>query len=379
MKKQKGITLIALAITIIILLILAGVVLNLTIGKRGIIEKAKESGENYKIGEILEKLELEKGNLYTNKNGKVPTIKEYIEHLISKNIITMADVNDKGDYRIIKIDGKNFKIEEESNKNIKITYIGIKTDFENPYAEFELTKNIAKITLIDKDSGINIYNCRYEFTSSDTELGLNLNKYTGIFEDNSKDVAIPWATETGKCYAHVLVTDNDMNSQEMVFGPFEISTTTDFELMSALRRFGMSWDDIDGITVEKTRYDYFQCDTTYCGLGSHAGSGQYSATFTIKGETIKAIMKQYNYTSLSFKYILGTDRQWVEGWGQVSYVGGKSPDKNTVKHTGGSHWNEEHYYEATLTNVDVENISEVSFGVVGYESAGAFKRKIIWN
>ena len=40
MKKQKGITLIALVITIIILLILAGVVINLTLGENGIIRLA---------------------------------------------------------------------------------------------------------------------------------------------------------------------------------------------------------------------------------------------------------------------------------------------------------------------------------------------------
>ncbi len=48
MKKQrKGITLIALVITIIILLILAGITINLTIGQRGILNRAQEAGRNY--------------------------------------------------------------------------------------------------------------------------------------------------------------------------------------------------------------------------------------------------------------------------------------------------------------------------------------------
>ena len=46
-KENKGITLIALVITIIILLILAAIVINLTIGQRGILNRAEEAGRNY--------------------------------------------------------------------------------------------------------------------------------------------------------------------------------------------------------------------------------------------------------------------------------------------------------------------------------------------
>ncbi|MCI9286654.1 MAG: type II secretion system protein GspG, partial [Clostridia bacterium] len=41
MKKQRGITLIALIITVILMLILAGVVISLTIGEKGLIQTAK--------------------------------------------------------------------------------------------------------------------------------------------------------------------------------------------------------------------------------------------------------------------------------------------------------------------------------------------------
>lgn len=46
-KENKGITLIALIITVIIMLILAGIVLNLTTGERGIFKTAKEASKNY--------------------------------------------------------------------------------------------------------------------------------------------------------------------------------------------------------------------------------------------------------------------------------------------------------------------------------------------
>jgi hypothetical protein len=47
LKDKRGITLIALVITIIVLLILAGITINLTIGENGIISKAKEAGDKY--------------------------------------------------------------------------------------------------------------------------------------------------------------------------------------------------------------------------------------------------------------------------------------------------------------------------------------------
>ena len=49
MKKNKGITLVALIVTIIILIILAGVSINLVLGDNGIITLAKRAKENMEI------------------------------------------------------------------------------------------------------------------------------------------------------------------------------------------------------------------------------------------------------------------------------------------------------------------------------------------
>ena len=57
-KKEKGITLIALVITIIVLLILAGVTYNLTIGDRGIFSKAKQAKEEYETESLKEEIRL---------------------------------------------------------------------------------------------------------------------------------------------------------------------------------------------------------------------------------------------------------------------------------------------------------------------------------
>ena len=59
MKNQKGITLVALVVTIIVLIILAGISINLLLGKNGLITKAQEAKKQQKIAEIKEKISLE--------------------------------------------------------------------------------------------------------------------------------------------------------------------------------------------------------------------------------------------------------------------------------------------------------------------------------
>ena len=57
-RKEKGITLVALVITIVILIILAAVSINVII-EGGLIERAKNSSEGYEEEQAREKLELE--------------------------------------------------------------------------------------------------------------------------------------------------------------------------------------------------------------------------------------------------------------------------------------------------------------------------------
>ena len=57
-KRNKGITLIALVITIIILLILAGVTIVTLTGENGILTRASEASEKTSIGQEIEQIKL---------------------------------------------------------------------------------------------------------------------------------------------------------------------------------------------------------------------------------------------------------------------------------------------------------------------------------
>ena len=58
LKKEVGITLISLVVTIIVLLILAGISINLTVGEHGIITNAKKAREEMIISQGKEKIEM---------------------------------------------------------------------------------------------------------------------------------------------------------------------------------------------------------------------------------------------------------------------------------------------------------------------------------
>lgn len=66
LKGQKGITLVALVVTIIVLIILAGVSIALVLGNNGIVTKAQIGANNYKGAAANESKELTNIEAYIN-------------------------------------------------------------------------------------------------------------------------------------------------------------------------------------------------------------------------------------------------------------------------------------------------------------------------
>lgn len=66
LKGQKGITLVALVVTIIVLIILAGVSIALVLGDNGIVNKAKQGANEYKVKANVEQGELANAAVYMN-------------------------------------------------------------------------------------------------------------------------------------------------------------------------------------------------------------------------------------------------------------------------------------------------------------------------
>ena len=82
LKQKRGITLIALIITIVILLVLAAVTINMVLGENGIFNKTKMSVEKYKEASLLEETrlaltELQLGML-TDKTINASSMADYV-------------------------------------------------------------------------------------------------------------------------------------------------------------------------------------------------------------------------------------------------------------------------------------------------------------
>ena len=142
-KNVHGITLIALVITIIVLLILAGITINLTIGEHGIIKMAEKAGKNYVNSAEDEKNKLE---------GLLNEVQNIINNVGGENESPTTELNilKAGDY--IKYDsGANgiitcrvlyplsspYGLQIITDKNVGTAFtLGSATDFEVSKANY---------------------------------------------------------------------------------------------------------------------------------------------------------------------------------------------------------------------------------------------------
>ncbi len=151
--KNKGITLISLVITIIILLILAGVTMNVILGENGVFNRAKQAKEETKRAQIIEYLDIklleEQSKHYLETDEKTnEEINETIIQETKKNVernkqdlekigkeVEIREVEkQKGEiYFFVIVDRGIYKVTLEGTK-----YIGNKIDKEVELKEGEI-------------------------------------------------------------------------------------------------------------------------------------------------------------------------------------------------------------------------------------------------
>lgn len=119
-KTNKGITLIALIIIILVMLILAGVTLKLTLGEKGIIAKAQEAKDAQKISEYTERMETAKATVAVDNLGKV-TLDDYIEQIYKEKIVPQGNITkiSETEAKVVTEEGYEFKITAEKTEYIK--------------------------------------------------------------------------------------------------------------------------------------------------------------------------------------------------------------------------------------------------------------------
>ena len=187
LKKIRGITLIALVVTIVVLLILAGASIAMLTGDNG---RARE--ENIK-GEIKEELELEIANMRADKasKGEELTKQEVIDNITEKGVII---IDSEGD--IIQGEYKDYEVTIDKNYNITVggALIG-----EKP-----------KITIesLNKEDGVSIVQIKVTASTTEGEIAtIEATNGAVLKTDTSSTEKIFEVAKNGKYYFKVKGTN----------------------------------------------------------------------------------------------------------------------------------------------------------------------------
>ena len=154
MNKRKGITLLALVITIVIMLLLAGVAIQMTMGENGLIAKSNQAKKEQAKAELLENAKLGYLNLKTKAiekgehNPEVELVLETKEFTNNYNIVD-DNITDKG--------GNIIETKQEILNTLKMIYPktdGKETSSGVEIPESDKDKMILKLKVLDETKEI---------------------------------------------------------------------------------------------------------------------------------------------------------------------------------------------------------------------------------
>ena len=137
--REKGITLISLVVTIIVLIILAGVSISMLVGENGIITQAQRAEKDYSKSEVKEKVELALNEYVIEKSTEKDC---NFASFLRKNLQVGVVQNEDGSYSFAL---GEWQVETTENEIISIEKLDIKVDkvyetVANMKADVELTE-----------------------------------------------------------------------------------------------------------------------------------------------------------------------------------------------------------------------------------------------
>lgn len=219
----QAITLISLVITIILLIILASVAINLSIGKNEIFNRAKEAKEKYEIEQIRETVEIGILDSHLQRetvNDKL-TIEGALQDLVEKKIFESIDKQEQlgyiGEYEV--------KLKYNEEGNVVIEYIqkgaGVKATYTLDPVGY--TKE-AKVNILFKVQG--------KVKSVTTPKGLKVyskNEVVGIDHE---------VTANGRYKFIIEKEDGSIVEKEVVVDTIDTLPPKDFEITAEVTRTG---------------------------------------------------------------------------------------------------------------------------------------------
>ena len=222
MKKEKGITLIALVVTIVVLIILAGVSISMLAGENGIINQANNAKENTEQARVEELVDLAVNSLIGENQGSTNGI---TPKMIANEVNEMENRSDVYAENTILFPSKIIFPEEGRKVDVNLDSIEVPDDiYSEPGAEEQIAStdlfNIEKIDETAKTAKIarikseycNIKGYNPKTNKNDlTDTNYKIN-YPGITDT----LVIPYQAEIdGEIYT---ITEVDLTIPETYYG-----------------------------------------------------------------------------------------------------------------------------------------------------------------
>ncbi len=164
-RKNRGITLIALVITIIVLLILAGITLNLVLGERGIFKMAEEGKESYQMEAAKEKVSILLLDYIATKYESGEELDEYLNRKQQEGELDEVISNGDATHTVIT-NGYEIIVDDEKLEIIEITEESWFMHLTRGKAKFVYTiesEYVADVdVVIQSDESVKMYNIQYK-------------------------------------------------------------------------------------------------------------------------------------------------------------------------------------------------------------------------
>ena len=235
-KKNNGITLIALVITIIVLLILAGVTIATLTGENGILTRASQASEQTEIEEEKEAIGLAYTGVLADNNGSGVSDSE-LQNELQKNGYN-ATVTDNGDGTLTVTfeSGREYTIDENGNiseptiSNIIATMkiVGEKVETPPlPSSDFTHTEGTVDTGYVIKDSNGNEF--VWVPVDKNQKIQINVTSKSGNIESISltdpygDEITLPDTDNLGTTYSNTEI-DPTIN-EKYINGTYKLSVT----------------------------------------------------------------------------------------------------------------------------------------------------------
>lgn len=295
--RNKGITLVALVITIIVLLILAGVAISLTIGEHGILNMAKLSKEQTEKAEIQQEIEFAIMEIQAESitNDKEFTM-DLLQVELSKKLTNITAEKDEEGQIIGEYKGYDFII----NKEYKVSIEKVKGKPSVDYTLSDDTIGIEEVTII--------------LTATPNKGTITkIIKPNGDYEENVTEVQYT-VTKNGK-YKFIVEASNGTKTTKIVHitNLKPTAPVIDAEaIYPTLTAYGIERPKVKIIYEENENLEHYYSED------GGATWQEYIGEFTASGSKIlaKSVVKEHEdcYTQVELNVVSSDDALGIEGY-----------------------------------------------------------------